>query len=335
VFTSLTIVPQLLLPLVALLANLAALIAVVWVSFGRQGFVRDHGRVAATAALTALGLALQPVLANFSAGQVNLILMALILCDLTGRDRRWTGVGVGIAAGVKLIPIIFVAYLLVTRRFRAAAVTVGTFALTIAVGFAILPGQSKLFWAANLVSPQRITGDGDASAAENQTLRGLMARLVGIPDVSNAVWIPAAALVCVLGLVIAVRAHRSNRELLAVSVMGATMVLLSPVGWSHYWIWFLPFLIMVIGTALRTRSWIPWAVAAAGYLLVFSWPVDHGRNNVPVVGLVVLPERAPMFLQIPAHGLYTSLGLILLAVAAVRPNWLSEPVIEDNFLTKT
>ena len=58
-------------------------------------------------------------------GQVNLVLLALILWDLsqpdTGKSRWWKGFGTGIAAGIKLTPLIFIPYLLVARKFRQAA----------------------------------------------------------------------------------------------------------------------------------------------------------------------------------------------------------------------
>ena len=64
-------------------------------------------------------------------GQVNLILMAAIMWDLCqpdlrgdGRRRWWKGAVTGVAAGIKLVPLIFVPYLLITRRFREAAATV-------------------------------------------------------------------------------------------------------------------------------------------------------------------------------------------------------------------
>ncbi|WP_326958895.1 glycosyltransferase 87 family protein [Amycolatopsis sp. NBC_01286] len=328
VFVALTLVPKLLLPMLALLVNLFSLLAVVWISLGQQGYARDHGRVAATAALTALALPLQPVLMNFTAGQVNLVLLVLVLADLTGRNRWWTGVGVGVAAGIKLIPGIFVIYLLATRRFRAAAVAVGAFAVTALAGFVALPGDSKAFWAANLADPSRITGDSDAMSPENQSIRGALARLLGIADVPGPIWIPVAGVVALAALWIAVRAHREGRELLAVSVIGATMVLVTPWTWTHYWVWFIPFFAMAAGGALRSRTWWPAAILTVTYLLTFAWKVGAGRSNVPLVGLVILPENYPPAAQALAHTLYVLMALALLALAAARPAWLN-PSKED------
>jgi alpha-1,2-mannosyltransferase len=327
-FVPLTVVPKLLLPLLAVLVNLFCLLAVVWVSLGRQGYAPDQGRIAATAALTALALPMQPVLMNFTAGQVNLLLLCLVLVDLTGRNRWWTGAGVGLAAGIKLTPAIFVVYLLVTRRFRAAAVATGTFALTVLAGFVALPRDSAAFWSANLADPSRITGDSDATSPENQSIRGALARLLDIPDVPGKIWIPAAAVVALAALWIAIRAHREGRELLAVSVTGAMMVLVTPWTWSHYWVWFIPFFVMGACTAFRARTWLPAAALTATYLLLFPWKVGDGRGNVPVVGLAVLPDNYAPTAQALAHALYVALALALLALAAIRPAQLN-PTLKD------
>ncbi|OXM62789.1 glycosyltransferase 87 family protein [Amycolatopsis vastitatis] len=323
VFVPLTVVPKLLLPLLAVLVNLFSLLVVVWVSLGQQGYAPDQGRVAATAALTALALPLQPVLMNFTSGQVNLLLLCLVLVDLTGRNRWWTGAGVGLAAGIKLTPAIFVVYLLVTRRFRAAAVATGTFALTVLAGFVALPRDSAAFWSANLADPSRITGDSDATSPENQSIRGALARLLDIPDVPGKIWIPAAAVVALAALWIAIRAHREGRELLAVSVTGAMMVLVTPWTWSHYWVWFIPFFVMGACAAFRARTWLPAAALTVTYLLLFPWKVGDGRGNVPVVGLAVLPDNYAPITQALAHALYVALALALIALAAIRPAQLN------------
>src|SRR6202044_3136848 len=117
---------------------------------GRRGI-----RLGATFGVSALALLTEPVQQTLSLGQVNLLLMALITADLlTGaalvpgaRTRWWHGIGIGIAAGVKLTPLIFIPYLLLIRRYRQAAVAAVTFAVTIALGYAILPRDSGDYWA--------------------------------------------------------------------------------------------------------------------------------------------------------------------------------------------
>ncbi len=68
----------------------------------------------------------EPVQRALFLGQVELVLMALVVWDLCQPDRRrWKGAATGLAAGIKLVPLLFIAYLLLTRRFRQAAVAGG------------------------------------------------------------------------------------------------------------------------------------------------------------------------------------------------------------------
>ena len=104
-------------------------------------------------------------------GQVNLALMALIIWDLcqpdTAASRWWKGAGVGIAAGIKLVPLIFIPYLLLTRRFRQAAVASGAFVATVAAGFVVLPADSAKWWFGGLFfnsRPDRVRRLGVATS---------------------------------------------------------------------------------------------------------------------------------------------------------------------------
>jgi Protein of unknown function (DUF2029). len=125
----------------------------------------------------------EPVLRTMYLGQVNLVLMALIIWDLcqpdtrpgTGKSRWWKGFGTGIAAGIKLVPLIFIPYLLLARKFRQAAMACAGFAFTVLLGFAILPGDSRTWWFGGLFFQGGRTGF--TGWAGNQSLDGLITRL--------------------------------------------------------------------------------------------------------------------------------------------------------------
>ena len=97
-------------------ASIAALVGALWVAFGLAG-VSERGKRAGLALGTAgVVLGLEPVAQTLGFGQVNLLLMLLVLVDLAQPDgRRWKGAGVGLAAAIKLTPAIFVGYLLLNR----------------------------------------------------------------------------------------------------------------------------------------------------------------------------------------------------------------------------
>ena len=133
-------------------------------------------------AVSALALQTRPVAYSLHLGEVNLILAALIGADLLQRrdGAWWQGIGTGLAAGIKLTPLIFVAYLALTGRLRAAAVAAGTFAVTVAAGFGGLPGSSRTFWLGGVFYEQNRIGD--PANPSDQSLSGAVARLAGTGD---------------------------------------------------------------------------------------------------------------------------------------------------------
>ena len=106
-------------------------------------------------------------------GQINLVLLALVVGDLALPDRiKGKGIGIGLAAGIKLTPLIFIPYLLFTRRVKAAAVSALTFAVTVGLGFALLPHASAVYWGGKFARP-----GSKPFHLDNQSLNGVILRL--------------------------------------------------------------------------------------------------------------------------------------------------------------
>ena len=138
---------------------------------GWTPLVRGRGRAR-------LVIAFEPMRETFTFGQVNMLLLGLVAADLllaAPRGRQpWAGVGIGLATAVKLTPGIFIVYLLVTRRWRAAVVASGTAAAATLLAAAVAPDASREFWTVALWDTDRV---GDLAFVSNQSLRGLVARL--------------------------------------------------------------------------------------------------------------------------------------------------------------
>ena len=169
----------------SVVVNMAALAAALWFTFGGLGYADRRVRLGATLLAAAATFWLQPVVRTIYLGQINLVLMAAILWDLcqpgqtaSGRRRWWKGALTGVAAGIKLVPLVFVPYLLITRRFREAAATVAGFLVTVAVGFAVLPHDSSQWWLHGM-----FMADGNRTGfmgwAGNQSLRAIITRFAG------------------------------------------------------------------------------------------------------------------------------------------------------------
>ena len=142
-FALISYVPWWLSQQLSVAVDIIALLAALWLTLGGLGYRRDQVRVGATLLGTAAVLWTEPVLRTMYLGQVNLVLMALILWDLaqpdTDKTRWWKGFGTGVAAGIKLTPLIFIPYLLMARKFRQAAMACAGFASTVLLGFISCP----------------------------------------------------------------------------------------------------------------------------------------------------------------------------------------------------
>ena len=155
-----------------------------------------------------------------------------------GRTRWWHGLGIGIAAGVKLTPLIFIPYLLLIRRYRQAATATAVFAATAALGYALLPRDSSTYWAHGLfLKANRIVFLGTRG---NQSLRGVLTRLAGSVSEGTVPWIAAAIVIAIAGLVAAALLYRARQPVPAMLACALTGLLVSPLSWDHHWVWVAP-----------------------------------------------------------------------------------------------
>jgi alpha-1,2-mannosyltransferase len=229
----------------------------------------------------ALALWLEPVWTTLRYGQIDMLIAALVLYDLSRADEsRWKGVGVGLAIGLKLTPAIFTAYLLLTRRYRAAATSVAAFATTVVAGFVAVPGDSAEYWGGAFIDPGRV---GRIENAANQALRGGYARLLHTVSV-EAWWLVTAAVVGVVGMWLAVRAGRRGDDAQGFSLCVLSGLLISPISWSHHWVLAIPALMLFALAAYRRGSIAglvcAGAAAVVGYSHMIWWvPVNHPRHS--------------------------------------------------------
>lgn len=197
-----------------------------------------------TTALVGTGaiLLLGPWRDTFVFGQINIILMGLILADfaLYGKSRageiRWpAGLLIGLAAGVKLTPLAFGLYFLVRRDFKALGWMAAGFFGSIALSWAILPQASLAFWTKILPDTGRI---GGPAYVDNLSLKGLLLH-VGMPDssVTNLAWLVLSLALVVLAALVIKWAVDVDENFIAVSATAVLMLLISPVSWSHHWVW--------------------------------------------------------------------------------------------------
>jgi len=281
VFAVVSFIPWSVLPKLSMGVNIAALVAALWCIFGGLGYRGRPGvRLGATLLAAAAVFWTEPVVRTLYLGQVNLVLMALICWDLcqpdTKASRWWKGAGVGIAAGIKLVPLVFIPYLLFARKFRQAAMASAGFAFTVLVGFLIQGADSSKWWFGGLFFQGGRTGFTGWEG--NQSLRGLLTRFAGSVTGAQTMWIIAAVLIGVTGVACAAILDRAGHPVAGLLAAALTGLLLSPISWDHHWVWTAP--AVAVAGHYAVRAWrsariraLAWWVLAGAILAVYgAWP---------------------------------------------------------------
>lgn len=288
--------------------SILCLEASVWLCLGRPWLDHDRPRLALCAAACALVIWLDPISLTLLLGQVNLILMLVVLADLLSPDTsRLKGLGVGVAAGIKLLPAFFILYLVLTRRLRAAAVAVAGFAATAAIGFAVLPTDAIRYWAGVVLDTSRV---GDPQNVRSQSLRSVLVRWAHTTQGIEPWWILLSAALAIAALLLAVWAHRRGEELLAICVCAAATLLISPITWQHHWVWMVPILLWLVQRAWQARSWLIWGVAGVFAIEFLARPYQWA---IPVDRVADLHLNA---LQLAQSSTYAATAVLFLALAA-------------------
>ncbi|MFI6366091.1 glycosyltransferase 87 family protein [Nocardia sp. NPDC050630] len=291
--------------------NFAMLTASVLAALSMLGYRRDLRLVLIAVPIAGLLMWCEPVRETMAFGQINIFLLMLVLADMALPDSsRWKGVLTGIAAGIKLTPAFFVVYLLVTRRYRAAVTAIGVFAATVLIGLAAMPKDSLSFWSGAFADPTRV---GVPENPRNESLRGLLARTIGVQGVHQLLWLAGAFAIAAVCLYLARRLSLTGYELPAVVLVGLTTTAVSPYSWVHHWVWLAPLLVYLADLALRRRGAVTSiglliaVVVASGGVIAFFDPTMSSIYDYP----------AGSHLATFLHNGYIWLTLALFGAAAV------------------
>jgi hypothetical protein len=283
------------------LVSVAALAVAAWATLKLAGW---HPSRAAIAAITAVGLVLEPVYHTLFNGQINLILLAVVLVDVWWvSEGRRGGVGVGIAAAIKLTPAIFILLFLLTRRTKAAVTSAVTFVVCGLIGYLVAPAASRLYWTRYFYDTKRV----DAPYIGNQSIYGAAIRIFDGPAHVGGWYLPLTIVAAVAGLASATVFARNGDWLRATAVTGVTGLLISPVSWTHHWVYVIPALIALARDGRRGRI----AAGCAFLLFAFAplWWTPHSllRPTYGFHGLTTLVANS-----------YLAAGLVFLAYMAYR-----------------
>jgi alpha-1,2-mannosyltransferase len=205
---------------------------------------------------------LEPVRTTFRFGQVNIFIIAIVVADCCLRRTPWPrGVGVGLATAIKLTPGLFVPYLWLTGRRKAAYVATATFFACQGLAAVVIPGDSVDYWTDAFFSSGRL---GNNRGTANIAVRGALMRWFPPALLLAALTLLVVGAVLVIGMTGAMRASSDGDELLAVTLVGLTTIAVSPVSWDHHAVWVVLALAALVADPTR-RSRLVAAVVLAGW----------------------------------------------------------------------
>jgi alpha-1,2-mannosyltransferase len=251
-------------------------------------------------------LAMEPIRETLGLGQLNMFLFALVLADVVAlrHGRAWGGVGIGLATALKLTPGLFIVWLVLIGRRRAAVVATGTVLGATLLGFVVDAGASWEYWTSTLWDTSRV---GRLVNPWNQSVLGLLAHVAHPVPPDRLLWALLAVGVGVLGLWRAVRVYRRGDDLAAVTLAGLTGCLVSPISWVHHVYWVVPAVILLADVAAGTP--------VQGTLS--HWSRDRPRALALGAGLLAVAVAVPFLLSVywafvPDPGIPTSVPVDIL-----------------------
>jgi hypothetical protein len=228
--------------------------------------------------ITGVASATIMIYAHFFFGQINLLLMFLVIADLVRRDdtvlgrRLPRGVLIGIAAAIKMTPALFIVYLAVARQWRMFWWSAGTCLGATLLAFIIRPSLTIAFVTHGVwhVVDRVALGDKFATSGNN-SIQGVLAAVVDWP---RPLTLALTAVVAVAGLFFAARAAKHSGLLAGGLIIGMTATLISPISWVHHWVYLVPAAVFI----WFHRGWVARAVVVAGIIVTTTANPEVGEH---------------------------------------------------------
>ncbi|GAA4008817.1 hypothetical protein GCM10022247_33790 [Allokutzneria multivorans] len=268
-FSGLTVLPLTALGFVVTVVTVLALMAACVVTARRCG-MDEPAALGLGAVVSAAMVYAEPVRSTIDLGQINVLLMTLVVLDCLMKHTPWPrGLLIGVAAGIKLTPLVFLVYFAASGRWRVVVTAASAFAGSVVLGFVLDAQNSFQYWTSTVFKLDTMVGAGFVT---NQSIRGVLARFGLDRDASFPFWVIGVVLVLAAMWFAVRRLLAENREVLAMVVIATAALLCSPISWSNHWVW-----VAVAGTGLAAAllSAPSWRLAVPALVVAVYFVGPH------------------------------------------------------------
>ena len=191
--------------------------------------------------------------------------------------KRWLPQGslIGIAAAIKITPLAMLLYFLLRRDVRAIVVAGLSGLIATAVAAVVRWDATREFFGVTLLSMGTTSEFGvDTTYQSNSSLKGMVMRFYPSGESlaahglsSNLIWAALSVATVVLGGWLMVALIRRGMLVDAALANAVIMLLISPVSWSHHWVW----LALILPVAWwRCATVLNWPVFFTAVVAVFT-----------------------------------------------------------------
>jgi len=233
-------------------------------------------------------IALEPARSGIDYGQIEFVLMFLVVADILVIRPPFRGIAIGIAAAVKLTPLIFILVLVVRRDRSSVARAALSFLACTGLAWLLWPALSRTYWQHDVIQPGRV---GGVAYGGNQSWYAILHRPPFPLTGSVLIWLAVSLATAAVGIFVAWRCVDTERQSLAIIAIAFVGLLVSPISWTHHWIWVLLLPPMLIGPrrnesapVIRMMLWVlvTLTVAAPYWWLSTGWAGDLLEALLPL-----------------------------------------------------
>lgn len=238
-------------------------------------------------ALTGCAISLEPIASHVMYGQINIFLVLLVTADVLGfMPRKVRGLGIGIAAGIKITPAAYALIFLVRKDWWSLARSAGFFLVTAVIGFAVRAQDSWYFWTVEFFNPDR---GGAPPYVRNQALTGLLSRGGMNEDLAHTIMGPGFLVFAVLSIIGAWKLEKAGRPVDSLLLVVLGIVVASPLAVTHHWA---GVVLMFVLLFRPLNKWVLGALVLSIVAHFFGWYTIYGDDYYEAVDLqgLVFPE---------------------------------------------